>query len=291
MKSKVVDVTPAMAVAWLEATSELIGAGKFRQRPMNTGTVDQYARAMRDGKWVLTHQGIALGTNGAVLDGQHRLEAVARSGVTVPMLVTVEVELVGTRNGYKVMTMDAIDRGRLRNIGQQLQIGHGIANGSKIAAICRAIAVAFTWDAGLKVSITDCLAIHALYERPLVELQAIDHTWQKNSAVAAGLILGLVAGDKGRTFAVAYLTGDHHSTDPANILKRWLANQDNHGGNAVLQILSGTAHCLKAQFEGRTMEHGYASRDSLAWLIDQQGRQETKVRGLFEICTTKNLNP
>jgi hypothetical protein len=49
------------------------------------------AADMAAGRWQLTHQGIAIGPNGEVIDGQHRLHAVVLSGVTVMMLVTYNV--------------------------------------------------------------------------------------------------------------------------------------------------------------------------------------------------------
>lgn len=43
--------------------------------------VSQYARDMRAGKWKCTHQGILLGKDDVVVDGQHRLLAVIECGV------------------------------------------------------------------------------------------------------------------------------------------------------------------------------------------------------------------
>lgn len=53
-------------------------------RPMK---VDEYTRQMRSGDWQITHQGIAINKHGQLIDGQHRLTAVVRSGVTVQMFV------------------------------------------------------------------------------------------------------------------------------------------------------------------------------------------------------------
>lgn len=75
-----IDVTPELARDWLARSG-----GNFRER---TGAwVSKLARDMRDGKFVTTHQGIAFSSNGSLVDGQHRLAAIIRSGATIRLLV------------------------------------------------------------------------------------------------------------------------------------------------------------------------------------------------------------
>ena len=59
-------------------------------RPVRTNVVKKYVAAMLAGEWERTHQGIALAPDGTVLDGQHRLFAVQKSGCTVPMNITYD---------------------------------------------------------------------------------------------------------------------------------------------------------------------------------------------------------
>lgn len=82
MKSKVMMVDPALALAWLQRNIET-------NRPLRPTVVDGYAGEMRRGEWHLTHQGIALDIDGNLIDGQHRLAAVIKANVIVPMMVTV----------------------------------------------------------------------------------------------------------------------------------------------------------------------------------------------------------
>jgi len=77
--SETVSITPGLAAAWL--------ADKAPNRRLRKRVVDRYANDMSQGRWRLTHQGIALDETGALIDGQHRLAAIVRSGVTVQMLV------------------------------------------------------------------------------------------------------------------------------------------------------------------------------------------------------------
>lgn len=57
-------------------------------RPVKTFKLQTLKNDLRNGNFRLTHQGIALDWNGNLLDGQHRLLAIAETGVTVQMYVT-----------------------------------------------------------------------------------------------------------------------------------------------------------------------------------------------------------
>lgn len=72
-------VTPEMAQRWLMKNNF--------NRPLKPRLVDNYVRQIESGNWRRTHQGIAFDEEGVVLDGQHRLHAIIRSGQSVPMLI------------------------------------------------------------------------------------------------------------------------------------------------------------------------------------------------------------
>ena len=61
-------IYPDMALAMLATNSS-------RQRRRRNSTVAKYASDMAEGRWELTHQGIAFNLAGELFDGQHRLEA------------------------------------------------------------------------------------------------------------------------------------------------------------------------------------------------------------------------
>lgn len=75
-------VTPDMAEKWLE--------NNMSNRPISIKDIQKLARDMRAGRFVTTHQGILLGKNGAIIDGQHRLYAIVSSGVSVMIQVTID---------------------------------------------------------------------------------------------------------------------------------------------------------------------------------------------------------
>lgn len=82
MKTELVSVTPPMAREMLKKNT------KNRQiRPLHVETLRQ---SFERGEQVTTHQGIAFDTEGILIDGQHRLSAIALmpDGFSFPMLVT-----------------------------------------------------------------------------------------------------------------------------------------------------------------------------------------------------------
>lgn len=84
----------------------------FDNRRVRQAHVRALAREMANGKWEMTHQGIAFSDAGRLLDGQHRLMAVMESGVTVQMLVT---------RGVPDESFKAIDQHARRSISDALR--------------------------------------------------------------------------------------------------------------------------------------------------------------------------
>jgi hypothetical protein len=81
LRTQLAEVTPAIAEKWLADHN----AGN---RPISKHVVKTYAEDMREGRWMLTHQGPAFDENDRLIDGQHRLAAVIAADVPVPMYVT-----------------------------------------------------------------------------------------------------------------------------------------------------------------------------------------------------------
>jgi hypothetical protein len=84
MKTENILVTPAIASKFLSQN--------YDNRKLRRSTVNFYAQEMVKGNWQLTHQGVAISKNGRLLDGQHRLSAVVKSGVSVEMVVFKDCE-------------------------------------------------------------------------------------------------------------------------------------------------------------------------------------------------------
>jgi len=94
-------VTPKMAREWLKQN--------VNNRPLRTGVVAGFKSAYDRGEWKVTHQGIAFGESGKLLDGQHRLTFIAE----LPEATSVAVNVTTGQNDD---TFDAIDQGFKRTI-------------------------------------------------------------------------------------------------------------------------------------------------------------------------------
>ncbi|MEV6578333.1 hypothetical protein AB0M92_09240 [Streptomyces sp. NPDC051582] len=125
---KYMQITPEMADLWLTHCNP------SSNRVMLDTVYERYAKAMSDGVWRTTHQGLAFDENGMLLDGQHRLMGVKISGVTVEMLVIPKCD---------AETFDVLDSGHRRQAAQLLKIPHRTV----VAAAARIIGQMYKmWD-------------------------------------------------------------------------------------------------------------------------------------------------
>jgi len=116
---QIVTVTPQIAEAWLSRNTT--------NRTISRQQVIQYAADMESGRWQFTGQAIIFDRNGNLRDGQHRLMAQVRVGVTMDWAVFT---------GTDPAAQDVIDIGRVRTVANQLQL-HGHKDGNFIGSIAR----------------------------------------------------------------------------------------------------------------------------------------------------------
>ncbi len=109
-----------------------------RNRTQNESAIRQYIEQMLRDAFYFTHQGIARDRNGHLMDGQHRLMAIIKSGKSMPMFeFTYSIDLIQP-NGEIHPVMMVFDKGRPRTVAQNLGLNN-MANASLVAAICNAI--------------------------------------------------------------------------------------------------------------------------------------------------------
>lgn len=97
------------------------------QRGLRKNAVDRLVHAIKAEQWQVTHQAIALDANGVVLDGQHRLHAIARAGRAVEVQIARDVPR---------RTFEVIDTGSSRSPADILRIA-GYSNTTQLAAATR----------------------------------------------------------------------------------------------------------------------------------------------------------
>jgi hypothetical protein len=123
----VVMIDPQMAARWL--------ARDDPNRALRTSQVAKYASDMIAGRWQLTGAAIQFAADGRLLDGQHRLAAIVKSGITVAMFVV---------RGLPTGAQAYMDTGAKRTVADQLHIA-GYKNSTVLAAGAR---LALAWRTG-----------------------------------------------------------------------------------------------------------------------------------------------
>jgi hypothetical protein len=98
-------ITPELAVAWLERNE--------KNRQLKPTVVQRYQNEMMVGRWKRTHEGVAFDSAGILIDGQHRLHAIAATGLSQTLLIT---------EGLDPQTRVAIDQGPGRTMRDNAQI-------------------------------------------------------------------------------------------------------------------------------------------------------------------------
>ena len=123
MKYRTEVITPERARKLLDQTAQL----GFNNRSIRQARVEKLSHAISLGQWQLTHQPLAITTDGAVLDGQHRLQAIVMADKEVEMLVVRDAA---------PETFSVVDTGAARTTGDALKIS-GFTDVNHLSAAVR----------------------------------------------------------------------------------------------------------------------------------------------------------
>ena len=99
IETRLETITPETATEYLSRNA--------KNRSIRRTDVDTYVREIKRGTFVVTHQGIAFDEEGNLIDGQHRLMAIAMAGKPVSMMVA---------RGIDASALSVVDRGASRTM-------------------------------------------------------------------------------------------------------------------------------------------------------------------------------
>jgi hypothetical protein len=119
MSHSIMGITPEMA-------KEMLDESNFSNRNIRNGVVNRYAKMMLDGDWKLSPEPIVFATNGRLLNGQHRLSAVVRSGVSCQFSVMTGVE---------ESVFEVLDRGATRNASDALGLNKTLTEAGRLLSV------------------------------------------------------------------------------------------------------------------------------------------------------------
>ncbi|ADG97657.1 hypothetical protein Srot_1186 [Segniliparus rotundus DSM 44985] len=132
--------TPASAFAdasgpdaswwWIgpEEAEELLGHNT-RNRNLRPAHRDALARDMTEGRWKENAAPVQVAADGTLLDGQHRLSAIVKSGVRLKLLLVT---------GLPKDSQHVMDSGAKRTVADALRID-GVPDATKVASAARAV--------------------------------------------------------------------------------------------------------------------------------------------------------
>lgn len=127
-RSEIVVITP-------DDAKQILASRNTHNRKFRDRAVDDYARDMAAGAWKQNGEAIKFASDGSLLDGQHRLAAIAKAGVSVPMLVVT---------GLAPEAQETMDSGRRRTTGDAFVL-RGETYAALLAAVLRRV---WMWENG-----------------------------------------------------------------------------------------------------------------------------------------------
>jgi hypothetical protein len=176
--TRTVLVTPELAQEWL--------AKNEGNRPLRQHVVQIYATDIAAGKWQMNGETIKLAASGRVLDGQHRLQAIVKTGASVEMLVVF---------GLPEDSFQTIDTGMRRTMAHILGF-NGAQNCGVLASIGRWIAILGQGSEYTRTNVSSQTVLDMIQQHPLSQHYA---TKFSNAAVrallpaASGAVMTLAA--------------------------------------------------------------------------------------------------
>jgi hypothetical protein len=145
-----IDVGPEDARAMLEQNNH--------NRTMRPEYVRKLAAAMERGEWTVNGEPVQIAEDGTLLNGQHRLNAIVESGVTVPLLVI---------RGLPISSQMTMDTGLRRNLSDVLAL-HGESETANLGAI---LAMLYRYRSGHKLNNSGRTAPTAVQALALLEAE------------------------------------------------------------------------------------------------------------------------
>jgi hypothetical protein len=166
-------ITPAIARRYLDANRS--------NRPMSRHVVAEYVSAMNGGEWLFNGEAIKFDRDGQLVDGQHRLEAVVKSGKSIAFLVI---------RGLDPEVFKTIDTGKKRSAGDVLAI-KGVKNPNAVGGALRLLQRTLADEFGLKKRISNTVLDELRKQHPrFIELaQEADHAPYANGLLTNSALM------------------------------------------------------------------------------------------------------
>ena len=259
IETRFIDITPELASLYIQKNIP-------NNRRIDANRVASYALAMKSGDWKCTHQGIGFDTDGNLIDGQHRLSAIIRSGVTVRMAVTTGIEKNALYN---------IDTAKSRTINDLMQIND---EESYVKQMSRAAAALLRIYGAHPITINaerlkTFIVANEAYFKKLAEILST-YTKAMPSIVQVALFTALVNNvpyEELHKFHMLWVKNETNGCELRNI-KCVLNYREKIRGKAVrtldgLKEAQSVIHCFVANTVKPTVRVWYPIHDIMVWTM------------------------
>lgn len=249
MKTTTEIITPELAAKWLHPSINR------DNRDVRDSHVAYLAQQIMDGKWQVTHQGIAFAASGRLIDGQHRLNAVVRAGILTPMQVT---------RGLPEEAFQVTDCGLKRAAADRI---HLVNDQQQNITICSAIAMYLRSirRQGQAIPVSDLedefLAKPDSWMWVGSEFVGRHHKMRRAPVLAAFAVYHFVKAEKCLAFVEGYLSGSDLTSD-SPILRLRNNAMGMEGGGAELTYWRAVA-CMRAHLHGERITKVVAATEDM----------------------------
>lgn len=254
---------------------------KFKQRPISLTRILRYAQAMRDGQWGLSPEPITFDTNDDLIEGQHRLESVRKSGVTVEFTIST---------GWPPETLDLCGQGWSRTPSAILALknGYGGYAGRYAGAISTFSRIVYR---GSSAACTFANTEYMLEKLGLKDnIDAVMTKSPNQLKDFTSLVTGPLAyyhtvkPGKALQFADSLFNFETVKGSPVNLYLnwiksgRWQAQEAGKGVHTSVRKLAGMCACLRAWDTNNQITRVVTSVDVIDWLADQNPKLRDWIR-------------
>jgi len=272
-----VNISPEQADAWLQDHYQRLDKGEFKKRFLSDGVIKRYAGDMKSGSWLLCPQPIVFDVSGNLVDGQHRLEAVKMSKVTVPMMVSRGWP--AQQNG-DMSTIDVVDRGRSRTVAQQMQL-HGWTSASNYCA-CVSTAAHIAWNG--RFYATTYAGTHFVLDKLNLK-KSIDRILSKSSNTRdfKGRLVGALAYyHTVRPMKAEQFADDlfNFTAEKGSAVQAYLKWHKNNTKSRHEQYVTAISVCLRAWDASQPLSYVRLNDEAVKWLADLNPKLRDNIRSV-----------
>lgn len=261
-------LNPAKAEVILSLNRQHDSKDPTSNRRVDKHNVERLSQDMKEGRYVTTHQGLAFDTNGILADGQHRCEAICKSGVEITIPITF---------GLPVAAASVIDTQKSRGPGEALR-RNGFTSPMGILSFSGA-ARSMMFGHNMTERRTTNTELTAFCRRHYDALQFATSLFTRGGrGIRSSAFVGMVARayyhvdhNKLREF-VGQIYGDTPTdrADPSFKFREYLESNPGGSGAARRSIYRRGENAIRLFLEGRKIHRLFESGDELFPLPEEK---------------------